>query len=136
MSETNSVVDSNPYRSPSIPMHEMGPDDPGRSSKLEEIGGVALTWEKLRLVYNVIGFFPTALIVVVIRPPFIEVAFCVFLANLCFCLGPLIDGYLTWFGIRHRAVTVILFALGTLLMLLLAGGYAVATLMQFFPAPN
>jgi len=43
-----------------------------------------------------------------------------FAANGLYLAGPAVDGYLTWFGLRHRAVTVLLFLAGTVLASLLA----------------
>ena len=42
----------------------------------------------------------------------------------CYCAGPLVDGYFAWFGVRHRAITVSRFIVGTVFMMLLAGVYA------------
>lgn len=128
MSEIDMSVDSNPYRSPNTFPVAPGTIESARTSRLEELGRVIVTWEKLRLLYNGIGLLPTVLIVIVAGSHPFEIAGCAFLANLCFCLGPLVDGYLTWFGFRHRAVTVVLFVLGTFLMLLLAAGYAMAVM--------
>ncbi len=132
MSEARLLAEMNPYRSPGG--SEMPGDDTKspRSAKLEELGGLMVTWEKLRLLYNLIGLAPTLFIAVVAQSPIVELAACVFVANLCFCLGPLIDGYLTWFGVRQRAVTIILFVLGTMLMLLLALGYAIGAMFAPF----
>ena len=44
------------------------------------------------------------------------------MANLCFCAGPVVDGYLSWLGLRHRAITWLLFLLGTALSMLLGVG--------------
>src|SRR5579864_3672300 len=60
---------------------------------------VFFAWEKLRLLYN-------GLLIVVVLVRF-EFNFRVILffvepaiyANLCFCAGPVAEGYLTWFGV-------------------------------------
>ena len=124
--------DINPYRSPDVGQGDSEVTESSRRSKLEELGSVIVTWEKLRLLYNAIGFIPTLLIALVVRAHPFELVVCVFVANLCFCLGPLVDGYLTWFGFRQRAVTVILFVLGTLLMLLLAIVYGLSVVYTPF----
>ncbi len=118
--------DFNPYRSPETARagNDAGPS--GAATKFEELGRLIVTWEKLRFVYNAIGLIPTVFIVLAARPAVFEIAICAFWANLCFCAGPVIDGYLTWFGFRSRVVTVILFVLGTSVMLLLAFGYLVS----------
>lgn len=132
MSEARSSAELNPYRSPGGSLASEEAADSGRPSKFEQLGRLMVTWEMLRMVYNLVGLVPTVLVVLVTQPPIIEVAFCAFLANLCYCLGPLIDGYVTWFGFRHRAVTVILFVLGTMSMLVLALGYAIGTMYAPF----
>ncbi|MCY2932080.1 MAG: hypothetical protein NTV86_21825 [Planctomycetota bacterium] len=95
---------------------------PAEAVRLEQLGRVIVTWEKLRLVYNAIGFFPAVLIVMIptLYQPLVKLAVWAILANLCFCLGPLVDGYLTWFGFRRKAVTVVLFVIITAAMLLAA----------------
>jgi len=113
----------NPYRSPAT---TLGHGSDAECSKFEELGRLFVCWEKLRIYYNLIGALPALLIVAVRRDA--EAAVTVILgglgANLCFCLGPLVNGYLLWIGVRDRAVTYILFAAGSGLMLLLAGGVA------------
>ncbi len=114
----NATDGENPYRSPGRGEQsdsETGRDE--RSSKFESLGRVLVTWEKLRVVYNVIGAIPAIVLVVVFSLSPGELVACAFAANLSYCLGPLVDCYFTWFGFRHRAVTGILFVLGTGVML-------------------
>ena len=80
-----------------------------------------VTWEKLRVPYNGV----LMLVVVCLAPSRIgskigELVGYAFIANLCFLLGPFIDGYLTWLGLRHPAVTVFVFLAGTLVAVVLA----------------
>jgi hypothetical protein len=65
----------------------------------------------------VIGAIPALIIVVAFSLSPGELVICAFAANVGFCLGPLVDCYLTWFGFRHTAVTGTLFVLGTGVML-------------------
>jgi hypothetical protein len=112
--------DSNPYAPPSSAIQERAtkPDD---SSEFRHF----LRWEKLRLFYNAILLIETFLILMSFSPkarllssifPCLGLAF---LANVCFCLGPVLDGYARWIGLRHGIVTGLIFVLGTLLAILL-----------------
>ena len=123
----NATDDENPYRTPkAIEPATSEPERDDSSPKYESLGRVLVTWEKLRVIYNVIGAVPTALLAVIFPEALGELVACAVLANLCYCLGPLVDCYLTWFGIRHNGVTGILFVLGTGVMLVLALGAGVS----------
>lgn len=115
--------DSNPYVAPleagPLPSPTRGPSETG----------LLLRWEKLRVVYNVV------LAAVVLAfwaggrgsglgdPAFLRhLARCCLGANLCFCAGPVVNAYAHWLGLRHVAVTVALFVLGTTLSVLVAAG--------------
>lgn len=96
-------------------------------SRYEQLGRMFVRWEKLRMLYNAALVLWTLLWAVVFGPRLLlDVSFwdaCVFGAlgaNACFCCGPLLEGYLTWFFRSHIAVTGVLFTSGTLLSLLLA----------------
>ena len=78
MSEIDMSVDSNPYRSPGTFPVAPETSESVRSSRLEELGRVIVTWEKLRLVYNGIGLLPTVLIVIVAGSHPFEIAVCAF----------------------------------------------------------
>jgi hypothetical protein len=77
-------------------------------------------WERLRVVYNLI------LVGTVLPPGFVSgkilhPAFWVFAlseavgANVCFCAGPVAEGYLCWFGLPRLPVRCALFVIGTML---------------------
>ncbi len=118
------ATDDNPYRSPRVTQVESGAAAGDTAAgRFAELGRVMVTWEKLRVLYNLMGAVPTLLIAFWLPVSLKRLLLVALFANMCFCLGPLVDGYLTWFGIRHPAVTWILFVLGTLTMLLLALGY-------------
>ncbi len=121
----NSLPDaeSNPYRSPDRSAGPEHADEFRSRSTFEEIGRVMVTWEKLRLIYNGIGLFPTLILVFGAATSPVEIAGCAFVANVCYCLGPVLEGYLVWFGVRSRVATAILFLLGTMVMLVLAIWY-------------
>ena len=121
----NSLPDaeSNPYRSPERSTGPEHVDDSRSRSTYEKIGRAMATWEKLRLVYNAIGLVPTLILVLGATTSPFEIAVCVLVANACYCVGPVLEGYLVWFGIRSRVATAILFLLGTMVMLLLAFWY-------------
>jgi hypothetical protein len=83
---------------------------------------VFLAWERLRLVYNA----TLVLIVLYIAGHNLgNFEFRVFVleaavaANLCFCAGPVAEGYLSLLGANRRVVRWLLFIPGTLLGCLL-----------------
>jgi hypothetical protein len=84
-------------------------------------------WEKLRILYNLILVFVVSLLSIALIGKYsvdlqlmeMLVVGC-FVANLCYLVGPAVDGYLTWLGVRHLAVTALLFVSGTLLAIVLA----------------
>jgi hypothetical protein len=84
---------------------------------------VFLAWEKLRLVFN------AALAIVVLLSAgsaLSEGAFWRFLvggvlgANVCFCLGPVVEGYLSLLGSDRQAARWVVFSLGMMAGCLLA----------------
>lgn len=113
--------DLNPYASPSAPI-KPPPEEPGPTDL-----SLFLLWEKLRVLYNAILGLVTVVTLLVVPPRsrslsdlFLSLAFFCFAANVCFCLGPVIDGYARLLGMRHNAVTVVIFSLGTGFAVLLA----------------
>lgn len=92
-----------------------------------------LSWEKLRIWYNLILSAVVVLEVIVSPPPRIdEVAFwwflleCAFWANVCFCAGPCVEFILSWFWADHDIIREALFFTGTLWSCLLAFGAMLA----------
>ncbi len=85
-----------------------------------ELGRLVVRWEKLRIVYNIV----LTLVVLLTSLPFFrecwtDPEFVLYVlsgclgANACFLAGPMVDGYLSWFGLRHPAITTALFIVGT-----------------------
>jgi len=77
---------------------------------------VFFAWERLRLVYNAI------LVAVVLFRRLggedLQVQFLVenaLFANLCFCVGPVAEGYLVCIGLRRKAMRWLLFLGGSVL---------------------
>lgn len=114
--------DSNPYAAPSAPARP-STDRPGAVG-LE----LFLRWEKLRVLYNAILGVETLVLLGTIRPSvkggtpaLLEwLAVLCFAANVCYCVGPVLDGYAHLIGLRGRSVTGVLFGLGTSFSILLA----------------
>lgn len=88
---------------------------------------LAKKWERYRLIYNValvawtivlsIGLLGGLSLEVVLLAVFGAVV-----VNFFFCLGPAFDGYVQWlFGTRSRAIGIVIFVLGTLFTMFLAG---------------
>jgi hypothetical protein len=89
-----------------------------------------LQWEKLRLTYNgillviVLGmsacFFGWSMFV---NPEFwLFLGISCFLANVCFCVGPWIEGWLALLGADHLLVRRLVFSFGLLLACFLTVG--------------
>jgi hypothetical protein len=74
---------------------------------------VFFAWEKLRLAYNailtivVLGRIGSVALDFV--PHLLEAAI---MANICFCVGPVAEGYLCWLTLHRRAARYILFLFG------------------------
>ena len=122
-------VPENPYQAP-----ESRINGPEKSKSAYDLS-LFKQWEKLRLFYNLILIGETVLILLIHRsslmqPKPIQLADSLLAgaigANVCFCLGPVLNGYLEWFGLRGRFVQAGIFGLGTLvamaLTLLALGG--------------
>jgi hypothetical protein len=85
---------------------------------------IFLAWEQLRLVYNGVLAAPTFLVLLWLNDWFDphlwwHVGGGAILANLCFCAGPVAEGYLSWAGFGGRWTRWVLFVLGTLFALAL-----------------
>jgi hypothetical protein len=84
---------------------------------------VFFAWEKLRLLYNsmlIVAVLGTALKAgysMLVGIFFVEPAI---YANLCFCAGPVAEGYLTWLGLPRRPCRWIIFWVGFFITLTFA----------------
>jgi hypothetical protein len=113
--------DDNPYTAPSAALVASTTDHEASEFRL------FLRWEKLRLLYNGI-LLTVTLLALVASPipriwtayPLISLVVLCLAANVCYCLGPVINGYAYWFGLRNRLVTIFLFSAGTLFSVVLA----------------
>jgi hypothetical protein len=94
-------------------------------------------WERLRLVYNAIllGIVLCSMTFFVVSRPLLwhphyyafELLGYAILANVCFCVGPVAEGYLCWFGLdRHRARWIV-FLVGTFI----AAWFAILEMQRF-----
>jgi hypothetical protein len=119
--EAEPVCPPAPSETPPLPC----PATPDISFGEESARDNFLAWEKLRLAYNaVLAIFA----LLVGWPRLSDGDFQVHLfegalfANLCFCVGPWVEGYLILlFGLPRKDFRAVLFLLGTLLAVLLAG---------------
>jgi hypothetical protein len=95
---------------------------PKGGSTGESATGVFLAWEKYRLLYNAILAAETCLLA---SGEFGNIWFWVALiegvvvANVCYCVGPVAEGYLSLLGANRKATRIVLFVSGTLLATLL-----------------
>jgi hypothetical protein len=104
-------MSSNPYQSPS----EGGsiPPDPNP----ESARSVFLAWERLRCGYNVVLVFAvlaSAGSSLTVFEFWEQVFLGAFAANICFCLGPVVEGYLSLIGAPRRIARWLIFVPGTL----------------------
>ncbi|MBN2023472.1 MAG: hypothetical protein JW809_11850 [Pirellulales bacterium] len=118
------VSSANPYQPPLGAAGEIEPSDPAEA-RYARVGRVMVAWEKLRILYNAILAVVVALAGGLAwakwgqRPRLGTLVMGAIMANLWYCAGHVIDGYLSWFGLRSPVVTWLLFGFGTLLAMLL-----------------
>ncbi len=115
----------NPYSSPLFE-----PTDPIHQSRAVQcdFGPIIWRWEKLRCLYNAV-LVPWVLGLAIIFHAhelsslvfWIEVALAGGVANLCFLIGPAAEGYGAYFGGWRFATTMILFLIGTIFTVAVAG---------------
>ncbi len=110
------IIESNPYASPSNTATDVASAD---------FRDLFLSWERLRIVFNGVLVALTLLcgMASLADPKFWWTAMLGgFVTNVCFCVGPILDGYVTWlFGRRVRWVQVALFLIGQTFAAALAG---------------
>lgn len=124
----------------------MGTENSGAAFRRADARGVFLRWEKLRLAYNVI----VGLVgLVAIAPFFIDRFDPGFLygaapmrallagalmyaiaANVCYFVGPALECYVRWLGLRSPWLTRAVFAAGTLCSVLITVLLAFAIWLQ------
>ncbi|WP_442481749.1 hypothetical protein [Aeoliella sp. SH292] len=97
----------NPYTSPqSGPRPTPLDDDLADPAvlRLARIGEIAVAWENLRLPYNIMLAVVALVAVLNINAELlanpramVAMLLAALAANACFCVGPLLEGYVTWF---------------------------------------
>jgi hypothetical protein len=102
--------DSRGDRSPSLIEKDVLVDEPRAAE-------VFVAWERLRLVFNLIL---VVVVIILVNPLGAMLLLPILapnagLANLCFCAGPVAEGYLCLLNMRRRAARVAVFTTGTLL---------------------
>jgi hypothetical protein len=101
----------------------------------ETARSVFLAWEKLRIAFNAIL---AAVVLLSAGSAISEGAFWRFLvwgalgANLCFCLGPVVEGYLSLLGSNRQAARWVVFSLGVMAGCFLTFGAVFSWQMQGF----
>ena len=89
-------------------------------------------WEWLRLAYNVVLFLallPWFSPLIDDRKFTVFVIECAIAANICFCVGPVVEGYVSLIGIPRKVTRYTLFAGGVLLAVVIE----VFSIVSFFP---
>lgn len=106
-----------------IPRGDAMPDDPHDEWHLTgpterpDPHDVVKRWERLRLVYNAV-LIPWTVFLIAVLPGGVtgnpaDLIVGAVIANVCFCLGPVVETYLVWLGANAQAARGWLFALGT-----------------------
>lgn len=119
-------VDVNPYASPASVADT--------STTSSDFGEIFFGWERLRVIFNSVLVSLTLLCGF---PSFADPRFWstamlgAFVTNVCFCVGPVLEGYATWMFRRQvRWLRWGLFLLGQLF----AAGLACTVILNAFPA--
>lgn len=124
-------MDPNPYQSPKIPTT--------LDSERQQLASIVAhdllrEWEYRRLWFNAILVGEILTLSVLSQPLIFQVEFWAYAiqraisANVCFCVGPVVNWYLSRPGLNHRVTGILLFWLGTALAVLLT---LVSTLKRF-----
>ncbi len=84
-----------------------------------EFRATFLAWERLRIVYNIVLVALTCISVLGTQPQqgldpgfWLAAAGAGVAANVCYFLGPGLECYLRWLGLRNAMLTSLLFGLG------------------------
>ena len=98
---------------------------PGHRSRPDDFFDVFWRWEKYRLAYNAILLAETLLGLLgrqsLLRPDFLALlVLYAAIANVCFCAGPVLNGYAWRLGFRERWVGLGIVVAGTLFAMLMA----------------
>lgn len=109
-------MSANPYQAP-LDASTLSEHLAGQKAGTESARSVFLAWEALRLVYN--GLL--AIIVLACAASSLSnwdfwelLATGVFGANVCFCVGPILEGYVALLGAPRRVVRWLIFVPGML----------------------
>ncbi len=108
----------NPYQASSLAADATAPRADDATAR-----EVFLAWEKLRLYFNLILLVETLLLGLLamglLWPHLPECLFGALVANACFCLGPVLEGYAEWIGIERGVTRWVIFIVGTLVAMAL-----------------
>ena len=120
---------------PAAPVHDDRADLTESSVRLNEPSAMEIffAWEKLRLLHN--GVFFLALFLrngTLLSPAFTLYEFILIAAtvNACYSTGPIVESYLTWFGVPRALARWSVFGIGTFVVVLFAFG------VIWLPAPG
>ncbi len=123
--------ESNPYASPSTD-HGVVQGPPAVDNSCD-FGKILRRWEPLRLIYNLVLTTLVLLSVIFFSPNhlsnltfWLAVMLFAAISNLCFFIGPALEGYGTYFQLWHTSFTVVLFLAGLGLAAFLALAFVVA----------
>jgi hypothetical protein len=121
MESATEIAEGFPPKS-SIPDDRVGLVEAKVRAKEPPFMEVFFAWEKMRLLYN--ALMGVLVICIVVKAGFgfsigVWIAEGAVLANLCFCIGPIAEGYLCWLGLPHQTTRWVLFCWGCVISIFL-----------------
>ncbi len=117
------IAEGLPPSAPSLAESEAASAIPDIRAKEPTSMEVFFAWEKLRLAFN--ALLLVIVVFMMLRAGFNPLAIVFFgedavLANLCYCVGPVAEGYLCWLGLPRIVVRWLVLLFGTLIGVVLA----------------
>ncbi len=116
---------ANPYVA-SLANSDANAEPDAKRSVIEEIRKIFVSWELLRIPYNIILIALTLVLAIQGSAEiFVSPGFWMFaiqgalVVNICFMAGPVAESYLRWLGIQVSGLRASLFILGTLFSVIL-----------------
>jgi len=117
-------MNDNPY---STPLEIDTPKPVTRREEVVDFGEIIRCWERRRIFYNIALIFVTLFVADIFSAYDAPILLLETIlvgavgANILFFFGPVSDGYLRWMGLRHPIIGRTIFAMGTVLAVVLAG---------------
>jgi hypothetical protein len=113
----NASIAEGPPSTPAIERDEIADDASDIRKDVPDAMQIFFAWEKLRLLFNAILTVVTVAIILWEGASVLVLVLLIgeaVVINLCFCAGPVGEGYLAWIGLNRTFVRWSLFAVGTI----------------------